>query len=1162
MNLNTHWLDASFLYGSTQERTDLVRKGAVGKGELAFSVKSGYGYPANQTTPITEMLMPVTSDPAMSLGARPGRPGYIGGDVRVSISVAAAAMATVWLREHNRVARRVARAAPELTDDGVFEMARLIVATAWKRVVCNEYVTAVTGEAVPAWAYSTNATSKWESPLIDEFFAAAAFRFAHSALATVFPRLDASWQESPEGPLLLRENILSGTAAFDAVGVDSLLRGQIASSAYAVDAKLVDDLRLPVLDMAAINIQRGRDLGLPSYTEARRAFGLSVPATFEEIAGVTAENVATLKALYPGGVGTLDAWVGGLLESQAAGLNGMVGPLFQASIVNQFKRLRNADRMYDPLNFTTAFPDVASFPERSTYREIYHLLSVDSTIIALASAAKATSLSEIIKANTGITDCPSSVFVVLPRSPTSTSTADKSSGSGTLVLLADEKYSVSWTIGTADPSVINLSLTGPSKGFMGFGFGDSPMTNVDLWVARLTDKGAPEVIDAFSPSFNPAPDERSDVIPGSVSLAPAGDGLHTITFSRKLVTGDPQDYAIVRGDPTPVFFALGGSHTLAYHGPRRGLAAVDFFSGAVAVAPASGVSSRRVQVLHGCAMIFAWTLCVPLAVITSRYLKASNHWIRAHQILAGLGSASAVPLAFAAIANMVKQGTSTHAIIGLCIVGALVAQVLVGDILSSSLEKPRYARMGVFRLFHRFIGRALMVISPYQVYLGIERLVGMQGGYRIGYFTWLSVLIATFVVLEIRSHVPPASKKGGMGEDELPSVTGSEEDTSVATGRSGGLAGAMARARKKSLASFYTMARFEAECARGEKLIISGDLVCDIGEWMFKHPGGKFIISQFVGKDATAVISGSEKSSGVRHKHSNAAVQKVAELAVGRLLSAAPPPKAPPAAMPALASAPGDDKWKAVSRVPALMMARSMSALKVVPTNWGQCRITSRVLVSESEGPSRACVELTLTPAGATTSATLFDSVVPGQHFMLGVSPSEARPYTHYGKGQFLIRSVPGGKVSPALASLAEGSLVSVYTDALGVPLDDLFADHRDEWLVFLVAGTGVASVIAYLERPAGRQFPAKINIVLQNRLDHPMLDRLRQARAAHGGGRMITIQTLLSSEGRRIDTTFIRTELPKRALFVVIGPPNFEKALKDELLSEGHSPDSVVIIA
>ena len=37
------------------------------------------------------------------------------------------------------------------------------------------------------------------------------------------------------------------------------------------------------LDLCAINIQRGRDHGLPSYNEARLAFGLSRVSRFEDI---------------------------------------------------------------------------------------------------------------------------------------------------------------------------------------------------------------------------------------------------------------------------------------------------------------------------------------------------------------------------------------------------------------------------------------------------------------------------------------------------------------------------------------------------------------------------------------------------------------------------------------------------------------------------------------------------------------------------------------------------------------------------------------------------------------------------------------------------------------------------------------------------------------
>lgn len=43
--------------------------------------------------------------------------------------------------------------------------------------------------------------------------------------------------------------------------------------------------------------------------------------------------------------GNVDVWVGGILEDQVPG--GKVGPLFQCLLIDQFKSLRNGDRLAD-----------------------------------------------------------------------------------------------------------------------------------------------------------------------------------------------------------------------------------------------------------------------------------------------------------------------------------------------------------------------------------------------------------------------------------------------------------------------------------------------------------------------------------------------------------------------------------------------------------------------------------------------------------------------------------------------------------------------------------------------------------------------------------------------------------------------------------------------
>lgn len=98
-------------------------------------------------------------------------------------------------------------------------------------------------------------------------------------------------------------------------------------------------------DLASLNIMRGRDNGLPDYNSARLAFGLSPKTSWYDIApNIFDENPGleqSISAAYENRLDNIDAYVGGMLES-----DGKPGELFQTVIMEQFIRLRDADRFW------------------------------------------------------------------------------------------------------------------------------------------------------------------------------------------------------------------------------------------------------------------------------------------------------------------------------------------------------------------------------------------------------------------------------------------------------------------------------------------------------------------------------------------------------------------------------------------------------------------------------------------------------------------------------------------------------------------------------------------------------------------------------------------------------------------------------------------------
>ncbi|XP_012517629.1 PREDICTED: thyroid peroxidase isoform X3 [Propithecus coquereli] len=194
------------------------------------------------------------------------------------------------------------------------------------------------------------------NPTVSNVFSTAAFRFGHATVHPLVRRLDADFQEHRDLPRLhLRDVFFNPWRLIQEGGLDPLLRGLLASPAkLQVQGQLVNQelterlFVLPnssTLDLASINLQRGRDHGLPGYNAWRRFCGLprlETPAHLQ--AAVANQSVADkIMALYRH-PDNIDVWLGGLAENFLPGAR--TGPLFACVIGKQMKALRDGDRFW------------------------------------------------------------------------------------------------------------------------------------------------------------------------------------------------------------------------------------------------------------------------------------------------------------------------------------------------------------------------------------------------------------------------------------------------------------------------------------------------------------------------------------------------------------------------------------------------------------------------------------------------------------------------------------------------------------------------------------------------------------------------------------------------------------------------------------------------
>ncbi|HYF08546.1 MAG TPA: peroxidase family protein [Acetobacteraceae bacterium] len=337
VNAITGWLDASMVYGS-----DAATAAALRLPDGRMRVSAGDNLPVEN-------------------GA------FHAGDVRAGENPSLTALHTLFVREHNHQVARLSALDPSLTGDQLYELARAIVAAEIAHITYAEFLPHLLGpRMVPDWTgYDPGVDARLRLE-----FAGAAWRWGHSTVSNETERKDELG--NVVGPdLSLRDAFFLPPDQFAAhSGADGFLRHLATDRSQAMDARIVEDLRNflfdpPVgQDLAALNIQRGRDVGLPTLNGAREAMGLAPYTDFAQITD-DAATVAALRSVFTS-VEEVDLWTGGLSERLVPG--GFVGETFAAIIRAQFTALRDGDRFwYESQGFD---PDTLAMIEGTTLSDI------------------------------------------------------------------------------------------------------------------------------------------------------------------------------------------------------------------------------------------------------------------------------------------------------------------------------------------------------------------------------------------------------------------------------------------------------------------------------------------------------------------------------------------------------------------------------------------------------------------------------------------------------------------------------------------------------------------------------------------------------------------------------------------------------------------------
>ena len=346
---DTHWWDASQIYGSDPTFARAIRSGEGGR---------------LQITP--QGLLPEEVEAHVDLRG-------VAGNFWIGLAL----LHSLFMLEHNAICDRLHAEHPELDDQALYEKGRLVNAALMAKIHTIDWTPAIIAHPTTVRGLRAN----WFGILGERFDKI----FGRRTQLEFFHGIPGSKKELFGVPYSLTEEfvgvyrmhpLIPDDYAFRALADDRLLQQRTFDEVNALHVRecleqvpLADALysfgvahpgaislhNYPrslqrfnrpdgeLLDLASIDILRTRERGVPRYNEFRRLFHMKTPETFEEMTGGDTTLAAQLQQVY-GDVELVDLMIGLFAEPKPAGF-GFSDTAFRVFILMASRRLE-ADRFF------------------------------------------------------------------------------------------------------------------------------------------------------------------------------------------------------------------------------------------------------------------------------------------------------------------------------------------------------------------------------------------------------------------------------------------------------------------------------------------------------------------------------------------------------------------------------------------------------------------------------------------------------------------------------------------------------------------------------------------------------------------------------------------------------------------------------------------------
>ncbi|XP_069104358.1 myeloperoxidase-like [Argopecten irradians] len=328
----TTFIDASQVYGSDDATANDIRSFTDGK------MKVG-----NQN-----LLPPNPDTGACVKTTLYGAHCQYAGDIRVNENPHLAAIHIVFVRFHNRLADQFKEKDSSLSDEDIYQLCRKIIGAIMQHVTYTKWLPAVLGDKLMRkYKLEIGVGHQYNdrtNPSTQNHFSSATMRYGHTLVHNLIILLNDCFRTHGDP---LANNFFIVDKLFNSAKLGDMARWMVTLPCKQSDAFFADSIQNQLfgkmLDLPAINIQRAREHGIPSYTEYRSLCKLSDVSTFDNLTDHTPYFRNKFREVYDD-VKDIDLFVGGVSEISVKG--GHVGPTFGCLLGKQFEDIKEGDRYW------------------------------------------------------------------------------------------------------------------------------------------------------------------------------------------------------------------------------------------------------------------------------------------------------------------------------------------------------------------------------------------------------------------------------------------------------------------------------------------------------------------------------------------------------------------------------------------------------------------------------------------------------------------------------------------------------------------------------------------------------------------------------------------------------------------------------------------------